>query len=399
MTKIVKVGDISTQIRGVSYSKNDAISEKSEGYLPILRANNIQEGIIFQDLVYIPESKITEKQKILSGDVVIAASSGSINLVGKAAAAKENMNASFGAFCKILRPKKNMVNERYFANFFQTQQYRQIISNLAAGANINNLRNEHLDNLEIPLPPLEEQRRIAEILDKADALIQNRKKAIEKLDELLQATFIDMFGDPVTNPKGWIVEKLGKNILHANNGLSRRRKESENVGDIVLRLQDVHYNGIHFEKELNRIRLDDTEKNRYLVDVNDILFIRVNGNPEYVGRSAIFLGYKENIYHNDHLIRLKIKDTYNPLFLVHCLNSDQGKQIISKQIKTSAGQHTISQSGIFALDFYVPNKELQDQWANFAQDIEKQKQKMQEQLEVQETLFKSLQQQAFNGQL
>lgn len=267
------------------------------------------------------------------------------------------------------------------------------------GGSLLRARPAFVSKIKIPLPPLEEQRRIAEILDKADALIQNRKKAIEKLDELLQATFIDMFGDPVTNPKGWIVEKLGKNILHANNGLSRRRKESENVGDIVLRLQDVHYNGIHFEKELNRIRLDDTEKNRYLVDVNDILFIRVNGNPEYVGRSAIFLGYKENIYHNDHLIRLKIKDTYNPLFLVHCLNSDQGKQIISKQIKTSAGQHTISQSGIFALDFYVPNKELQDQWANFAQDIEKQKQKMQEQLEVQETLFKSLQQQAFNGQL
>ena len=208
MTQIVKIGKISTQIRGVSYSKNDAILKKEDGYLPVLRANNIQEqGLFLKDFVYIPESKISNKQKILIGDVVIAASSGSINLVGKAASAKENINAGFGAFCKILRPNIELVDPRYFANYFQTQKYRQIISNLAAGANINNLKNEHLDDLEIPLPPLSEQRRIASILDQADALRQKRQQAIQKLDQLLQATFIDMFGDPVSNPKGWDIKK------------------------------------------------------------------------------------------------------------------------------------------------------------------------------------------------
>lgn len=196
MTQIVKIGNISTQIRGVSYSKSDVIANMQDGYLPVLRANNIQEqGLVLDDFVYVPESKISEKQRILAGDVIIAASSGSISLVGKAASAKENINAGFGAFCKILRPNTELVDPRYFANYFQTQKYRQIISNLAAGANINNLKNEHLDDLEIPLPPLSEQRRIAQILDKADELRQKRQQAIEKLDQLLQATFIDMFGD------------------------------------------------------------------------------------------------------------------------------------------------------------------------------------------------------------
>jgi type I restriction enzyme S subunit len=247
MSKIVKVGEISTQIRGISYAKNDAILKIADGYLPILRANNIQEeGIILQDLVFVPKSKITEKQKILSGDVVIAASSGSINLVGKAASAKEDMNASFGAFCKILRPKKNIVDARYFANFFKTQQYRQIISNLAAGANINNLRNEHLDNLEIPLPPLEEQRKIAEILDKADSLIQKRKESIAKLDELLQATFIDMFGDPVTNPKGWEV-KLLQDLsikIHSGNTPKGGAENYVETGVTFLRSQNVWKNKV-----------------------------------------------------------------------------------------------------------------------------------------------------------
>lgn len=173
-----------------------------------MRANNIQEqGLILDNLVYVPEHKISQKQRILSGDVIIAASSGSIDVVGKAASAKEDINAGFGAFCKILRPNTKLVDPRYFANYFQTKKYRQIISSLAAGANINNLRNEHLDDLEILLPPLSEQRRIASILDKADELRQKRQQAIEKLDQLLQATFIDMFGDPVSNPKGWDIFK------------------------------------------------------------------------------------------------------------------------------------------------------------------------------------------------
>lgn len=122
MTHIVKIGDISSQIRGVSYSKNDAVLKKEEGYLPILRANNIQEqGLILDNLVYVPEHKISQKQRILSGDVIIAASSGSIDVVGKAASAKEDINAGFGAFCKILRPNTKLVDPRYFANYFQTK--------------------------------------------------------------------------------------------------------------------------------------------------------------------------------------------------------------------------------------------------------------------------------------
>ncbi|MCV5180015.1 restriction endonuclease, partial [Escherichia coli] len=87
------------------------------------------------------------------------------------------------------------------------------------------------------------------------------------------------------------------------NGISRRRKEDTNEGDIVLRLQDVHYSGIAFDKELNRIKLVDKEKQIARVEHDDLLFIRVNGNPNYVGRTAVFKSYIEPVYHNDHLIR------------------------------------------------------------------------------------------------
>ena len=106
---------------------------------------------------------------------------------------------------------------------------------------------------------------------------------------------------------------------------------SLNTGEIVLRLQDVHYDGIRFGKELNRIELDAKEKVKYRLDKGDLLFIRVNGNPEYVGRSAVFQGFSEDVFHNDHIIRIKFKDSFNSQFLSYMLNLPGGKKIISSK--------------------------------------------------------------------
>ncbi len=209
MNGVARVRELAEQVRGVSYRKADASAAPRPGYLPILRAGNITEdGLRFDDLVYVPTERISEKQKIRRNDVVIAASSGSLRVVGKAARSLDDYEGSFGAFCKVLRPGPG-VDPAYFAHFFRTQHYRQRVSALAAGVNINNLRNEHLDEIQIPVPPLAGQRRIAEILDKADALRAKCRAALAQLDTLTQSIFLEMFGDPATNPKGWPIGALG----------------------------------------------------------------------------------------------------------------------------------------------------------------------------------------------
>lgn len=209
----VRVSEIAEQVRGVSYGKEDASLTALPGYLPVLRAGNItDEGLIFDDLVFVPAARISAKQRIRRNDVMIAASSGSLDVVGKAARALSDYDGGFGAFCKVLRPNTN-VDPAYFAHFFKTPHYRRRVSALAAGININNLRNEHLDDMRIPLPPLPEQRRIAEVLDGAEALRAKRRAALGQLDPLTQSIFLDMFGDPATNPKGWpssTLRELGK---------------------------------------------------------------------------------------------------------------------------------------------------------------------------------------------
>src|SRR5262249_22508174 len=103
--KIVRVGAISDQVRGVSYSKSEALQEAHAGYSPILRANNIGDhGLIFDDLLYVPDARISSTQRIAPNDVVVATSSGSRLVVGKAAQARHGFAGGFGAFCKVLRP-------------------------------------------------------------------------------------------------------------------------------------------------------------------------------------------------------------------------------------------------------------------------------------------------------
>lgn len=146
---LARVGDLAEQVRGVTYGKEDASPIPLPGYLPVLRAGNItDEGLVFSDLVFVPAKRISDKQKIRRHDVLVAASSGSLDVVGKTAPSLSDFDGGFGAFCKVLRPSAK-VHPAYFAQFFKTQDYRRRVSALAAGANINNLRNEHLDEMRI----------------------------------------------------------------------------------------------------------------------------------------------------------------------------------------------------------------------------------------------------------
>ncbi|MBI3099526.1 MAG: type I restriction endonuclease subunit S [Planctomycetes bacterium] len=125
---MAKLGDLLTVIRGVSYRKEHASKEPAPDRVPILRATNIQDGLVFDDFVYVPNGYVSEEQLLRRGDIVIAASSGSRNVVGKAAQLTTDWSGSFGTFCFGLRPEPG-VHPGYLAWFLQTSEYRHQVSN------------------------------------------------------------------------------------------------------------------------------------------------------------------------------------------------------------------------------------------------------------------------------
>ena len=205
---MARLGDFVEQIRGVSYKPEDIYDRLGENCITLLRANNIRDGqLVFDDVIFVDKKRVHGNQLLKAGDILICTSSGSKELVGKAAYVKEDLPMTFGAFCKVVRPQK--IRSDYLGHFFNSPNYRRKISDSSAGANINNIRNEHIDELEILLPTTDKQEYVAVVLNKLTHLISLRKQQLSKLDELVKARFVEMFGEPETNSKGWPIDNTG----------------------------------------------------------------------------------------------------------------------------------------------------------------------------------------------
>jgi type I restriction enzyme S subunit len=399
---MARVGDLAKQIRGVSYGKQDASKVPKPGYLPVLRAGNIgDDELLFNDLVFVSAARVSAKQKVQKGDVVIAASSGSLGVVGKAAPARADYDGGFGAFCKVLRPSSR-VDPAYFAHFFRTREYRHRISRLASGANINNLRNEHLDEMLIPIPPLPEQRRIADILDKADALRTKRRTALKKLDELTQSIFLDMFGDPATNPKGWPIRAVAEYVREFQGGKSLEAEAGENITtrNRVLKVSAV--TGNRYRPEESKPVPDNYSPNRaHFVRTGDLLFSRAN-TTELVGAVAFVGRAPANILLPDKLWRFVWRDPnhVNPLFVWSLFQTSHVRREIGRRATgTSGSMKNISQAKLLGIRTMFPPADVQRKFGDLFQSIERIRSKVEENATRNGELFASLQHRAFRGDL
>lgn len=271
---------------------------------------------------------------------------------------------------------------------------RPRLQSLARGATIQGIQTGDVKNLDVPDLPLAEQQRIVRELQQVGALLANRRQVDEQLAELPKARFVEMFGDPVVNPRGWEKQRISNISIRANNGMARRGNDPD--GNIVLRLVELQDGYIDYQAP-NRILLTPGEKEKYLLTEGDFLFARVNGNPENVGRCAVFHDIGEPVYHNDHIIRYHFNQHIDGTYLSALLNSYYGKWQMHSKIKTSAGQYTISQDGIGEVEVPLPPLDLQRRFAAFARACAAQRAACARQIAVLETLRGKLLQDAFGA--
>ena len=263
----------------------------------------------------------------------------------------------------------------------------------ARGATIKGIKIETLANLKLPETSLQQQHEIVLILNAISDIIAARQHQLRALDTLIKARFVEMFGDPESNPHDWEKIPLSEIITNANNGMARRGNDPD--GSIVMRLVELQDGFIDYSSP-NRIMLNEAEKSRYLLVEKDFLFARVNGNPDNVGRCAVFRDIGEPVYHNDHIIRVHFDERLlDGTFASALINSTYGKRQMRAQIKTSAGQYTISQDGIGAIVAIVPPIELQDQFAAFVSQVDKSKAIVQKALDKAQLMYDGLMQQFF----
>lgn len=150
--EVKKLDDFVKVIRGVTYSKHEVSDVPKEGYTTLLRSNNISNGTInYDSLVYVKDKCISDSQMLSEPSIFIAMSSGSKEHVGKTAIVPCNLNTAFGAFCSKIDIVKNAFS--WLAIYFRTEYFKSYINNICLGTNINNLNNEHISSIKLPVPP------------------------------------------------------------------------------------------------------------------------------------------------------------------------------------------------------------------------------------------------------
>ncbi|EOX3499277.1 restriction endonuclease subunit S [Vibrio cholerae] len=249
----------------------------------------------------------------------------------------------------------------------------------------------------MPLPPLEEQKRIAAILDKADAIRQKRKQAITLADEFLRSVFLEMFGDPVTNPKGW-EEPILSDIADVRSGVTKGKKLKEGTGITLpyMRVANVQ-DGYLDLSSIQTITVSEKDAEKCKLLRGDILLTE-GGDPDKLGRGHVWNGEIDNCIHQNHIfsVRVKDEDYVRPAFLSAVIGSQRGKRYFLKVGKQTTGIATINKTVLSEFCPIVPPLELQDSYLKIASRIKR----MQTRKHYHEvTLFPSLSQKAFSGQL
>ncbi|WP_026677382.1 restriction endonuclease subunit S [Fictibacillus gelatini] len=391
------------QIRGVSYKKNQVSEVPKKGYIPLIRATNIQNGeLVYEDLIYVEESIVKEEQKIQLNDIIIAASSGSKHIVGKAAQAKESKLCTFGAFCKLIRPKINEIDPLFLNYFFKTNYYSRTISESVNGANINNIRNEHIDNLVIPIPSINNQRRIGKTLKLAESLINKRKAQIAALSSLAQSVFLEMFGEPSSNKHNFEKIKLSDAIISLEAGLStggeNKIKKNNELG--VLTTSAVTY-GI-FNPNAYKVLNKKIDKEKKLIHPTkySILVSRMN-TKDLVGASCIVEEDYYDLFIPDRLWKIILNlNIVNPYYFINAIQQKYFRAKLSKEATgTSGSMLNISQQKFKNMEILLPSIDQQNKFSDILNKISKSKLKIQRSLLQLETNFNSLLHRAFKGEL
>lgn len=380
----MKLGDAATFINGYPFKPSDWKTEGKE----IIRIQNLTgRG---NDINYF-DGKIPEKYKVRKGDLLISWSA----TLGIFEWDREDAWLNQHIFKVVFN--KIEFDKSFFKHLISTVLL--VFGQKVHGSTMKHITKVNFDKTIISLPPLFEQKRIAEILDKADALRQKNKQLLAAYDELLQATFLELFGDPVTNPKGW-KEYIIENISNVQGGLQVSFKRNSLPLQVpYLRVANIYRNQLDL-KEIKKIGLTENEFYRTLLIKGDILIVEGHGNKLEIGRSAIWDGSIKGCVHQNHLIRVRVDNSkMTSVFLSFFINSEGGRRQMFKTSNTTSGLNTISTGIVNQIKVINPPITLQNQFAQIVENIEAQKTLVKQCLQESEDLFNGLVQEAFGGEL
>ncbi|MGM5008189.1 restriction endonuclease subunit S [Rhizobium sp. 969_B3_N1_2] len=387
-----QLGELSEAIDyGVTASANF-----SDGDAKFLRITDIQDNKV--DWATVPYCAAPAKKlanaMLRDGDIVFARTGAT---TGKSFLLKKPpSHAVFASYLIRVRPSED-IHPAYLAHFFDTPDYWRQIKAKAQGAAQEGVNASKLASLEIPFPPLYEQRRVAAILDKADQLRQKRRQAIALLESLTQSIFLEMFGDLAASTDRWPRLPLSE-VAEIGSGITKGRKTNTtstievpylavaNVQDKALNLATV-----------KTIEATPSEIEKYKLEANDLLLTE-GGDPDKLGRGTLWRGELPLAIHQNHIFRVRFTSAQiDPLYANWVIGSEYGKRYFLKSAKQTTGIASINKSQLSSFPMILPPVNLQRSFVKRAEAVSSQIRSHTAHLDSFNSAFSALQTSAFRG--
>ena len=387
----VKLGDACDVVAGGTPKRSEP--RYWDGDIPWVKISDMLQGSITQTDESITEAGLEgSAAKLLPPGTLLVSIFATIGRTAVLACEAATNQAIVG----VIPKERDQFDDRFLE--YSLQEKAAGLERKARGVAQANINGSVLKATELPLPPLAEQKRIAGILDAADALRAKRRESLARLDTLLQSTFLDMFGDPVTNPMGWEGGMIG-DIAEVKGG--KRLPKGEEYSEIptdyrYIRVSDLRPNGIYIQS-LKYLKAETQARiARYIVDPGDVI-ISIAGTIGITAAVPEDLG-GANLTENAAKIAFRDRGAVDAVYVSYALQMPHAQF----QIAGHTGQVTIGKLALFRIQkitIPLPPIDLQQRFAAIVESVEQQKASQRAHLAELDTLFASLQSRAFRGDL
>jgi type I restriction enzyme, S subunit len=394
----VQLGQVATFVRGITFKPDDVISVGSSGSIACMRTKNVQTELDVSDVWAVRESLVKRADQYLKFGDLLVSSANSWNLVGKCCWVPElPWRATFGGFISVLRSDRDRIEPRYLYHWFSSPRVQSVIRSFGQQTtNISNLNIDRCERLELRLPSLQEQRRIADILDKADALRAKRRAALAQLDTLTQAVFLDMFGDPATNPFKFARVPLRSLVDEQDDINYGVVQPGDGVADGIplVRVSDLQ-DGTVNEASLKRIDPAIEKKYRRSRLRGSEILVSCVGS---IGLVAVVHASLRGVNIARAVARIPLRDLRDTSYVVEYLKTQHVQRYFVSELRT-VSQPTLNIKQLSETEVVFPPEELRLEFARRRQIIRGMSSVAKRSLRAMDIFFASLQHRAFYGEL
>jgi type I restriction enzyme S subunit len=382
--KIERLGDHATFLSGFAF-KSNLFNDQGKG-MPIIRIRDVVRGR--SETYY--SGEFDERYLVTKGDYLIGMD-GEFNLARwDSEPALLNQRV-----CKIDSLSRD-IDRGYVGRFLPAALKK--IEDATPFVTVKHLSVKALNEIEIPLPPLAEQKRIAAILDKADAIRRKLQQSLRLSDDFLRSVFLDMFGDPKTNSKGWPEEPMSELMSDSKIGIVRASDQfGWDMPVPYVRMDALTNDGAFLPEKVQGTNATPAEIAGYSLKPGDLLF-NTRNSKELVGKVAIYPG-PEGATFNNNLMRIRFRNGIDPHVICAQFQFPRVQRELEARKQGTTSVFAVYGKNLATLQFLVPPSDLQRDYRKVVDKVSAARQKMKSLLAESESTFSSLQQRAFRGEL